>query len=121
MGSSIPRVQRISRHHVDALVHLAIALWATAVLPLSVPYPVGAADPSRPASVRLEARWSPHGAGEDPDAESDTSQFRWRRSRLGKEGTAPPGGYDAKRIKRFWKHYHGAEPEPKAKRLEHSK
>jgi hypothetical protein len=54
----------------------------------------------------------------DDDFSPTTSS---RPLRSGTKLRSSPRGYDARRVQRFWRNYHGAKPEKKEKPLDHEK
>jgi len=60
-------------------------------------------------------------ATDDRDLDLDTGWSQHGRSHSGTGGKSAPKGYDPERIKNFWRHYHGARPQPKSKPLEREK
>jgi len=107
-------VQRLRRHtwitRAQRSQRLAqVALLATLALPV-----IRTVDPGWSRSLVRLAR---------SDADDERDLDRPSRS-VGSHAhgvKSPKGGYDPQRIKRFWRHYHGARPEKKEKPLERTK
>jgi hypothetical protein len=106
-----------------ALAHLtagvlalsAVALWAPPFEVTAHVWPGG--------SLRLAKEYQSRRFKETDDRNSD-DDFGKTSSPLPKSPgrmKSSPGGYDARRVQRFWRHYHGARPEKKEKPLEREK
>jgi len=91
---------------------LTLALLST----LPAPTLWTTASPSQ--NVEVASRAS---SGDDDRDDAKSSSRRPARIPGVKSSSGAPGGYDPQRVKRFWRHYHGARPEKQPKRLEREK
>jgi hypothetical protein len=113
---SPPRSTRLLAHlAVGALVVTGVHGW--------VPITGGSAPPQAVSTVQLAkgSQTRPYKAPEDRDSDDNPTKSYSPLPRMKAGVASSPTGYNPKRGKRFWSHYHGARPEKKAKPIEREK
>jgi hypothetical protein len=112
----LPRgTARAIGHAAEILVAL-LAISLPALTPRGVSTTAGIA-----AEVQVARGRSSHKSlDDDLDTDFDAGKSDSKGPRLPGIKSAP-GGYDPKRVQRFWRHYHGARPAGKVKPLERRK
>lgn len=104
-----------------AALHLAAGVLMVGAVPAWLPDLSADRRPSPALQVAKDSH-SPRGKlSEDIGLDSDEPWSQPASPKVGKSIKSAPGGYDQRRIKRFWSHYHGARPAKKPKPLEHER
>jgi len=91
-----------------------ILVWATFLTSPGLA-PVNAVEPNTAGILRSASTTRLRKLDEGNDRGQDTDNSWSPTTRQPRGVTSGPGGYNPGRIKAFWRHYHGARPQPKEK------